>query len=420
LLITLFFLTYILNFCFVFASIYSLIKRGKKTVFLGFSIGYVVTNYIGIMVLFLGWDEYRQDIGVTDKITIIKIFLFSVLSYWIVYVSAFYRRNIDVNTRKLILSRFDKYMYLIMCVLVAGFSFLYIRSLDNIALFHAFIGSEGVDKMRSEMGNANQSSHWIRLFINVFCVFWGYISIILVKQTQKIRYKILNVIAQLGVIVLLLIDTSKFAIIQYFIGLLAIEYFLGDGKLKGKMLRLAILGFAGIFGMYYLFASLDNIGIILQAASSRMVTGSIAPSYFYLQYIDQTGNYFLGTSFPNPGGVFGYTPISVSVFIMDWWFGYSDDGIVGSSPTTFWAEAYVNFSIIGIVIFSSYMGLLIRLLDSVISKYSHRLVLKAAFGWFSAFIFTANISGISEFLKPIFIVALGSIIILGISKYGKQ
>lgn len=412
-------LAYLANLALVCCSIFYLLNKGVRTIFLGFAIGYLLTNYIGILILYFGLDEYRASIGVVQKEIMAKVFVYSVLSYWMVFITSFYGSKHRKPSFKIRLLQLDKHIYMMLIFLVFFFTFFYLAQLDNIALFQAMIGAEDVEKIRSEMGNANQSSHWIRLFISVICVFLGYVSIVLIKHIRGAAYKISNIFIQAVVFFLLVIDTSKFAIVQYFIGILALEYFGGEKNISRKLIQFSLIGLVGIFGMYYIFASLENFGSIIQAASSRMVTGSIAPSYFYLEYIEQTGKYFLGTTFPNPGNILPFQSVSVSVFIRDWWFGYSDDGIVGSSPTTFWAEAFVNFGIIGIVFSSFYIGCLIRLLDFMISKFSDRIIVRASYGWFSAFLFTANISGISEFVKPIFIVVLAGIMLLGISKYGK-
>ena len=113
---------------------------------------------------------------------------------------------------------------------------------------------------------------------------------------------------------------------------------------------------------------------------SRAFSGSIAPMYFHYEYIPEYRNYLLGATMPNPGSILPFKPIELSKEINTWIFSRSSN-IVGSSPTGFWAEAYANFSYIGVVIISFFLGFYISIIGFFALKSLKNPIMLAFYIW---------------------------------------
>ena len=59
-----------------------------------FLIFYVVFSYVGILVLFFGWDEYRQVMGMVDKKIILELFIYSSSSLIMITFGYMYARQV--------------------------------------------------------------------------------------------------------------------------------------------------------------------------------------------------------------------------------------------------------------------------------------------------------------------------------------
>ncbi len=56
-------------------------------------------------------------------------------------------------------------------------------------------------------------------------------------------------------------------------------------------------------------------------------------------------------------GILPFEPFRMTVEVMNW-VNPNSNGVVGSMPTVFWAEAYANFGIIGVCIVPFLLALL--------------------------------------------------------------
>lgn len=398
----LFLITYIVAFILYILYLKHIISINKKSIIIPYIVSYLIINYLGILILYFNLDDYRIYLGVTDRNIVLLIFIYSIISSWIIILThgLFVIKNnsqIKENT-----SSFK--MHCIGLFFVVILLLIYLLNLEQVALIEAILANDNVHELRSKMGNDNDSSHWIRLLINVYLVYFGFYFNIKFEKNNFIRL-ILNIF----VIFFLMLTTSKFPAILYLVCLFSLSIRKNNLDYK-KIMKLAIVLVLSISLMYIYFTNINNIGSLVKASVSRILTGSIAPSYFYISYILEDNDFLYGKSLPNPAGILPFNSISISVFIMDWWFN-SNTSIVGSSPTAYWAEAYVNFGLIGIIIFSFILGGVVSIIDRYVNniKSTHT---EAMYAFFVGFVISFNLTGFSEIIKPLFICSIFSLVLL--------
>lgn len=113
-----------------------------------------------------------------------------------------------------------------------------------------------------------------------------------------------------------------------------------------------------IYLMYVFIAKISDLESLFRSAVARITTGQIEGLYHYLKIFPQQVDYLHGRSFPNPGGIFPWEPIRLTVEVKEFVQpNLSSSGIIGSMPTFFWGEMYANFGYLGILIPPLFIGL---------------------------------------------------------------
>jgi oligosaccharide repeat unit polymerase len=161
---------------------------------------------------------------------------------------------------------------------------------------------------------------------------------------------------------------QKAPIIKLIILAIIIYLFIHKTIPKKYILLLSIFIPTLIVLMYiYFMGNVDSTATdILIGAGHRIFIGSIIPLYWYIVYVEQKG-FLFGTSFPNPAGIlpFEHVPLTKEIALI----GQSTVGdAVGSMPTVFVGEMYVNFGILGIILSCFFFGFILQTLDIYIFR----------------------------------------------------
>jgi oligosaccharide repeat unit polymerase len=343
----------------------------------------------GTLPLFYQWDELRINYGVTNQNVVLNVLFFSALNIlFFLFGVIFQKKNLSNKILKKknnfsagALSRLQIIVLLFVLTISLLFFINYISKIDELAVLTAFaVDDKAAAIARSGMANAFPGKyHWYSFFINSVSQFATYTLFANWIQKKSALNFTFFATTFLYSAFAAISNLEKAPLIWLLVGLyLTYTLVVKNGFIElRKLAPLMGLLTAVIVLMYQQFMGAEGVSDALSRFLSRAFSGSIEPAYFYIEYFPAVKNYLYGATFPNPGGVFPFTSVSYTTDVSDWVIPSLEKlGIVGSMPTVFWGEAYVNFGPIGIPIVAFVMGLMVSKIDSfVINKISNVVVL---------------------------------------------
>lgn len=350
-----------------------------------------VYAYSGLLPLYFGWDEYRYNMGVQDRALIFQVLIFSIISIVGLLAGFTYAKVV------LKMNNFQKFDYirqisrkeLFVLVGLIGFCFfvlfVYLSKVPSIALFVAL--SEGASSdshlARSLMGNDFAGKyHWYSLIMHDL---FNIVTFTLFSAFLLTKRKILFfffIVAFLGSSFAAVMATEKGPFAQILIGLLlvyGITLLKGKIPIKATIILLGVL-FSSLITFYIFFMGSSDVLSAFASIFSRAFAGSIQPAYHYLEFFPHHQDFLMGRSFPNPGGILPIEPYRMTVEVMNW-VNPNDKGIVGSMPTVFWAEAYANFGVLGVVFVPFVIGVVVYTVYYFVDKIENTPMKIGFFVW---------------------------------------
>ena len=384
----------------------------------------LINGYLGVLPLYFGWDEYYVNINATDKFIYLRILIFSAysmigitLGYFLIQrvlpkpKESFIKNNGHINTKTL--------LFFAGMLAVVVFTFmLYLSKLPQIALFIALTEgySEDVRIARSLMGNDFAGNyHWYSLIIHqisnllTFTLYAGWI------KSKRKSILTLFVISFMVSSLAALVATEKAPFIWLLIGLFITSLIVkknGVFKLK-KLFIYSPIAIAVMVWMFMTFMGSDSVGDASKALFSRVFSGSIGPSYFYLELFPEHEGFLLGRSFPNPGGLIPFDQYRLTVEVMRWKFpGIFMRGAVGSAPTIFWAEMYANFSLLGVIIAPIFVGVYLYVIYLLISRLKDSMLKVGVYVWVIMHYGNLSLTSLSNYIIDIKIIAVIAVLLL--------
>jgi oligosaccharide repeat unit polymerase len=336
-------------------------------------------SIIGTLPLFYQWDEYRADIGVIDQTLIFEILFYSSVNLISLLVGVIFARGTfnlkQGKSPRLIQQLGNKQMLglFMLLILSVATTLFYISQLDSLAILVALsAGVKDAGVSRSLMGNDFSGKyHWYHLFMHDTSQFIAYVLFAnyLVYKTK--RGLIYFSCAFLFSSFVAILATEKGPLSWFLIGLFFVYILVnknGTISIKSALKFLLIL-VGALMLMYVYFMGSTDLWNSFLSVLSRSFTGQITPAYFYLQYFPGIQDYLWGTTFPNPGGLLPFTPFRYTVEIMNMVFpNLAATGVVGSMPTVFWGESYLNFGPLGIPIIAIFVGIILTAISKFINS----------------------------------------------------
>lgn len=340
-----------------------------------------VFSVVGTFPLFFMFDEYRVNVGIVKKDVIFNVLVYSAVSIFCLLLGVIFSRRALKLVPRPILSKDIKnasskrmiglvVALLIICVTL----YVYLKKIDSVAIFVAIQDSVVHAALaRSDMGNnlAGGGAHWYTLILSnlgslITCALYA----AWLMKKNKIRLIIFWVSLIVSSFVAVM-ATEKAPFINLITSLL-MTYFIvrSDGVVPlSRLLYFGLVALVVLVGFYMLFMGSQTPGDALQNVVSRAFSGSIAPAYFYLEYYPVEREYLFGATFPNPGGILPFTPVRYTVDLMNWVFPeLAATGVVGTMPTVFWAEAYVNFGWMSVGVVSFLIGVILSFVLYLVSR----------------------------------------------------
>ena len=379
-------------------------------------------QYLGLGLTVLGWSPHDET-HLTDEKIVIKIFENSSIVIILIIVGYLsgerYLKNkinkgtklilIDQKLEKIILST----MFAISIIFLT--QYLNIIQIENVAIFNVLgiYDSENFALLRSDMTNNFPGKyHWFKLFIHEFIMIVT-ISLFINFLKDKTRFKFL--MFSFGFIIAtftLTMALEKSLFIQYLIALFIAAYLI---EKKQFLRKVSILGTAVVLisGILYLsFHNLENYMVALNHTLNRVLISQWEGLYYYLKIFPSQINFLYGASFPNPGGIFPWEPISISQLVALILWGKSET--IGSIPTFFWGEMYANFGTIGVFVPPFFVGLVLFFVESVFRKFKFSAFVTSIYIWSILHYKDLAMTGLSSFVFDFYAFMVFSLIVIAL------
>tara|TARA_B100000401_G_scaffold438443_1_gene387188 strand:+ start:7873 stop:9159 length:1287 start_codon:yes stop_codon:yes gene_type:complete len=411
----------------------SLLKISIPSILLLFIILY---QYLGIPILYFQLDEYRAA-EVTNNFLMIKVFLFMVIAITLLIFGFILGRKvfgpIYSFEMKYLEHQKDKILFFLTCLLfficiTVLFSYINKIGLNNLVITSLFglvsdINDSSNNLLRSNMtNNFDGRYHWYHAFMIETLFFVSMIFVVMRQQKNSLLRNFFLIISLLTLSFALLMSGQKGPITDLIFGVgIALVIIKNRSIISLKIISIiGIILLALIVPLYYLFMDSSDFFTAFTSVFSRTLTGQLQPVYVYLEYFPLHRDFLLGATFPNPGGIFPFEPVVITQEIMEW-YNQNQNGVVGSMPTIFWVEAYINFGFLGLIFIPILLGFFLYGINIFILKIQHNPATLGFYIWM--IIFYKNLSGtfFSGFIISIYLalVVIALVLLSSIFGFGK-
>ena len=346
----------------------------------------------------------------------LKVFIFTAVSITALIVGliagkSMFGRIKDFKLKKI--TRTSTHLLFINSILFLICSYVLYLYINKVGFYNlvisSFIGIVSEDStsvLRSAMTNSFDGKyHWYQMFMLELLFFSTLVFCVLRIQKKTMTRTFLLLISLLICAFSLIMSGQKGPIFELILGLgMIIIIIYQNSRISFRALSIiAVTGFFIIVPLYYLFMDSSNIGEAISGVFSRTLTGQLQPAYVYLEYIPNERDFLMGSTFPNPAGIFPYEPVPITQEAMAWYNPNEQIGVVGSMPTIFWIEAYINFGFIGIVLVSLMLGIFIYGLNVFLLSFQHNAITLSFYIWLILFYKDLSSSFFSDFLISIYL-----------------
>ena len=265
-----------------------------------------VYSYIGLLTLYFGWNEYRFESGVQDKLLVFQVYMFSVISMFGLILGFAYSKyilklsNIYCLVKVRALSSKEINMLVLLLLFCFGVLLVYISKLSSVAIFVIVNDTISDSKLaRSLMGNDFSGKyHWYSLvmhdILNVvtFILYSAY----LVSKRKVVL--LLFLISFMGSTFGAIMATEKGPFAWILIGLF-LTYCLTilNGKMPIKGILKLVMSLLLVLLLFYIYFMGDrDIYSGIMSILSRTFTGGIQPAYHYLEFFPNHQEFLYGKS----------------------------------------------------------------------------------------------------------------------------
>lgn len=351
------------------------------TISLFFCINYVVYAYFGAVILNVFQPEYETALGMYHRPDLFfKVWFFCTFGFFMLVLgmilahSVFDRRFLFKKMQtKMIAQPFltnkkNSYVWLTIIFFIAIAVLLLLIYRQNLGgklpIEYIFSGKSAAELalLRSDATNNFQGKAYrYYMFIEdiplVLCILLSFLF------RKDRRYKFLFIFLVCYNIFFSLISLQKGPLFNFII-LGMIIYFFKMGKINKKLIFYFVLfASAAIVVLYIFLMGQKGKGFftLFFGALHRIFIVQITPFYWHLKYVEDYG-FLYGLSFPNPAGLLPFKHFNLSVEIMNYAMG-DLGGVVGTMPTVFLAELYVNFGFVCMLVGACFFGFILGSLD---------------------------------------------------------
>lgn len=382
-----------------------------------------VFSVLGLLPLFYKLDEYRVYTGVTSPELVFVVLLCSFVAISFFLLGAiFIRRTAGLKPYPVVSVEIKPLERMNLVALVVAFMgvltvlALYLFKVEQVALFVALKdGAAAAAVARSEMGNNFPKYHRYSLIMHdlgtvvtlSFYALW-----LLKKNSMRLALFLVSFLVSVFVAVM---ATEKASLVWLFVGVFMVYYVVRKDGVVPKR-DVVLLGMGVVFVLFVFNIYFMGSDYPLMSVFSRAFAGSISPAYFYLEYVPHVRDFYWFTTFPNPGGLLPHESVRYTVEIMNWKFpGNMERGVVGSMPTVFWGEAYLNFGFLGIPVVAFVMGCIVAAISFLVSRLELNAISIGFSTWVILHLKALGMTGFSGFLYDFYLVSISVMVLIMLS-----
>ena len=351
-----------------------------------FMLKYLIFAYVGSVLYNVVFFNLEWNNGMYNNLDyVFNIWLYSSLGIILIplgmlIANLFFKFNNTILNENFISKPLESFrvnlgvLFSIVAILcVSVFSLLIYRSIiGELPIVHVFSGANEavLALMRSDAGNNFSGKlHWFKFLIGASSKLM--LIILFFNKRRNFLWKVLFTICLIYVLFISVMNLNKAPIIDLIL-LLFVSGVVQKKKINFKL----IIGFSFtifilliLMYIYFMGQADKNLITIFKIIFHRVFVSQIAPFYWY-QDMQSTMGYLMGASFPNPGGFLPFEnfPLTTKVFA----YAYPDkvsSGLVGSLPTVFYADWWINFGAIGAIFSMLFFGFILQFLDLIFKSY---------------------------------------------------
>jgi len=249
------------------------------------------------------------------------------------------------------------YKLLFSCVIlvIVIVTVIYLKMLDSIPIVELLNSSSKALELAKtrEIATTTFAGKYHR-YSFFFKMILPYFSLVAMAATYKNRdkfWKISFISLFVFTCFMLIVDIQKAPLLFYLISVIYLLYVLNK-KVDVKKLIFVGMGFIVILIFMYLFImgfAGRGMGVVFTKISMRLFIGQTKGVYTAFKVFPVHHDFLYGLSFPNPGGFFPYETFELIKYIFKEMYGYGRF-IVGTAPTPYFVEFYVNFGYIAMIV----------------------------------------------------------------------
>jgi hypothetical protein len=395
----------------------------------------LIFQYIGFPILYLQTDEYRAEF-VNNHQTLNQTFIYSILATSLLLLGFIIGRKIcgklnwATKNKKIKNQKKRQKNIIILFGIICIFlliNYISIIGVKNTALsliFEIRTPSE-IAFLRSEMANSFPGNYvWHKIFFRsvLLVVVVFFLNEILLQPRSILNW--LCFVSFSSFFAASSFMTAEkgpavYGVLTCMVGLLWLK---NNGCISFKTSLIfgsIILG--SLLVSYLIFMGASDLWSSFNGIISRALTGQLQATYHYVENFPTTFSFLGGTSLPNPGKIFPFTPFNLTQELSAYVFPEdAKNNIVGSMPSVFWVEIYANFGLVACLLASMVVGVFLYLINFLIFQLPYTSLSIAFFSWTVVHYSELSITFSSNYWIDLKMLIIGTLIFfIQISTYKK-
>ena len=340
---------------------------------------YILIPVVGSTIMNIFYTEYEYNLGFYErKDLIFNTWLYTIIGLYFIplgmqFANWLFRYD-AANSFNTFREQPISYLYekaLFVVVLVSMFIsfivlYIYIQKIGTVPILGVLqhLSPTQLAELRSQASNGFDGKLYRYLFfIKTLPMLWLIVAYFYKFVSRK--WLVTFIVLLVYNIFISIMNLEKAPLVNLLMILLIVHFFI-VGRINWRYLLLFILVAIGaLLVMYIFFMGVSSKGLLdtLAAPFHRAFVGTISPFFWWKLYSEQYG-FLHGLTLPNPHHLFNFDNVQVSTEVMAFVHPELKDlGIVGSMPTVFWADWYINFGVFAIFLGMILFGFIMQSLD---------------------------------------------------------
>ncbi len=336
---------------------------------------YILIPVIGSTYMNLFYTEYEYNLGFYErKDLIFTTWLYAIaglyliplgmqIANWLFRYDA--KKSFQAFLEQPISYLYERALFVVIVISMAislGVLYIYIQKIGTLPILGVFenLSPTKLAELRSQAGN-NFDGKLYRyiLFIKTLPLLWLIVAYFYKFISKK--WFVTFILLLIYNIFVSIMDLEKAPLVNLLMILLIVHFYI-VGRINWRYIMwFIVVALVALVVMYIYFMGIASNGLLdtISAPFHRAFIGSISPFFWWQLYSEQFG-FLHGLTLPNPHHIFDFKNIPISKEVMAFVHPELKDlGIVGSMPTVFWADWYINYgafvALFGMILFGFIM-----------------------------------------------------------------